>query len=155
MEFSACITFMGDETKDQVYLQNPYENDRFTHKMNEVNDYYSSLDESHKTHLNLTTRRRIAEQLADTSLSSSRSDQLYCGKWEVDSRWYRVKFVREYAKNSNKAVVFFVDFGNREIIDYDDLLIIPEKFELFANLPYQVKITQLEPRERPINYSSK
>lgn len=145
MKFSTCITFMSNEVPDQANLQNPIEIDRFILKMNEINDYYESLlaNVDLRKLLNQNTRRLISNQLKDR-VSATKNQQLYCAKWEVDGRWYRVKFLRELGNNSDKAVVYFVDFGNRETVDLADILIIPDKFELFANLPYQVRRTERE-----------
>lgn len=141
--FVSCLTYMSEDTNDLVFLQSPIGIDQFVCRMNEINEFYDSLGDKSNSEsriiLNQTTRRRLAAQLKDPMIST-RSEQLYCAKWEVDGRWYRVKFLRD-VEAGKRAVVIFVDFGNREIVEIDDMLIIPEKFELFGNLPYQVGLS--------------
>lgn len=126
---------MSDDTS-QVFLQNPSENKEFLAILDEINSYYTELESKMRSMLNETTRTKLKELKTLTTISNT-SLYLFAAKWDLDDRWYRAKFVREAP--GDKVHVVFVDYGNRELISLNDLLIIPAKFALFASLPPQVE----------------
>lgn len=132
---------MSDDSTNRVYLQNPIEIEHFMSKMEEMNVYYNNLNaksnDEMKKLLNEITRSVIGDDLKN-------GEKLYCAKWETDGPWYRVKFLKELKDNPDQLVVFFVDFGNKTVVNLTDFLVIPDDFEEFANLPYQVNIFKTE-----------
>lgn len=132
---------MSDDTS-QVFLQNPSENKEFLNILDEINSYYTELESKREMRmmLNETTRSKLKELKTLTTISNT-SLYLFAAKWDLDGRWYRAKFVREAP--GDKVHVVFVDYGNRELISLNDLLIIPAKFALFASLPPQVENSSL------------
>lgn len=51
-------------------------------------------------------------------------DELYCAKYDDDGEWYRMKIL-EYSPCKKYANIYFVDFGNTQIITIDNEILIP------------------------------
>ena len=139
MCFSTCITYISDDSSNRLYLQDPIQIDRFMSKMEKINVYYNNLNaesnDDNKKLLNEIIRSHIKDDLEN---HTSKSRKLYCAKWETDGPWYRVKFLEELRDYPDQLLVFFVDFGNLAVVNLTDFRVIPNQFEEFANLPYQV-----------------
>lgn len=89
--------------------------------------------------LNETTRNKLTN---DSYVKSN----LFCAKYYIDSRWYRVKFIKLAMDKETKeqmALVMYVDFGNKELVSLQDLVIFPEDYVLFKNMPPQVEVRTL------------
>jgi hypothetical protein len=127
MIFNGFITYI-DEESVLTYVQMK-KNFEFEKMMQELNDFYmkSKLDSIKALKFETTTKIQS---------ESYRNQNFFCARYFLDNMWYRVKFVR--STGQNKIQVHFIDFGNKEIVSSDDILLIPEQFAVFANMPPQV-----------------
>ncbi|XP_010898872.2 tudor domain-containing protein 6 isoform X3 [Esox lucius] len=69
---------------------------------------------------------------------------LYCAGRSQDNSFYRAT-VSEI--NGNKVKVFFVDYGNTEIIDRFNLRVLPDEFKVLPGLACKCRLAGIEPKD--------
>lgn len=65
-------------------------------------------------------------------------DRLYFAKYKADERWHRVKII-DWAPNHKFAQLYFVDYGNAEVVNVEEEVLYPmdELSEVAAQYPHQ------------------
>ena len=124
--FSALITFV-DETQQLIYIQTE-KKEFFEELMLKANEFYEHLSPASYSELSKQSMAKIKNE-------EYRSKNFFCAKYHADSVWYRVKFVRDI--DPENISVFFVDYGNKESVCLKNIMIIPQEFVVYANLPLQ------------------
>lgn len=83
-------------------------------------------------------------------------NRLYLTKYKADNRWYRVKII-DWAPNLKYAQVYFVDYGNTEIINLQQELLYPidELSDVASQYPYQAVRVRIDLKEIPRDFSER
>lgn len=80
-------------------------------------------------------------------------EQLYFGKYKEDNRWYRIKIL-EWAPNRKFAQIYFVDYGNCDIIKMADETLYPlnELSDVIDRFPPQAVRVKMQMEVVPGNF---
>ena len=125
-EFCAYISFI-DETSSLVYLQLPGDlKNSFDAKMANINEYLHNLSLYGVSMDNAYFSKNIDDLV----------NQICCARYELDNLWYRVKIMRKF--DDKTVYAHFIDFGNKEKVNVNDLRLINHEFLDFKYLPPQV-----------------
>lgn len=143
-EFCAFISFI-DETSSLVYLQLPGNlKNSFDAKMALVNEYLQNLSVCGVSMNNDYFSRHVDDLVNEICLA----------RYELDNLWYRVKIMRKFDDKTMYA--HFIDFGNKEKVNINDLRIINHEFLDLKYLPPQVifecTCELLEEFKPPLNF---
>ena len=68
-----------------------------------------------------------------------RSPSLVVARYADDGRWYRA-WIKSISSQSEKAMVFFVDFGNESSVSFDDIRPCPESIRTLPWLGIRVRL---------------
>jgi hypothetical protein len=130
--FSTYISYVSDET-GLVHLQAPVANIDFYNYQIMLSTFYEKKGNAELlANLHEVTMKKIQDE-------TFVKENVLSAKYHVDNMWYRVKFVRTSKQDPQQAVVIYIDFGNKELVDMKNLYIIPDEYKLFKNIPPQVK----------------
>lgn len=66
-----------------------------------------------------------------------RRPDLCAAKFSADQEWYRAKVEKVTGRKAN---IFFIDYGNRETVDFNDLTFLPEAFKSEPGYAHEYKL---------------
>ncbi|KAK3610429.1 hypothetical protein CHS0354_016606 [Potamilus streckersoni] len=71
--------------------------------------------------------------------------ELCCAKFPADGKWYRACIMQ--LNPNGTALVYYVDFGNEEVISLDDLNILTEEFQTLPILALRCSLSGIHPND--------
>ena len=82
-------------------------------------------------------------------------DYYFC-KFEVDNCWYRGNIIEKFQENEiKKFKVYFIDYGNTDLVHLENLRILPEQFAKFPQQAFKAYLTNIKPNSPDLSTSEK
>ncbi|KAK7099992.1 fap1 adhesin-like [Littorina saxatilis] len=107
----------------------------------------SKVDDNGRFYLQLSSQEDALFTLSDEvqtvcdgqleKLTSFEEGQVCCAKFSEDEAWYRATVVKD---NGDTVTVLFVDFGNKDTVSKDDVVVIPPFLMTKAAFAYDSKL---------------
>ncbi|XP_074645053.1 uncharacterized protein LOC141901607 [Tubulanus polymorphus] len=70
-------------------------------------------------------------------------DMLCLAKFSIDNRWYRARVICE---RDGLYEVFFIDYGDKEFVKYEDILHLPAKYTILPMQAIECKLVSVDPK---------
>ena len=69
----------------------------------------------------------------------------YFAKYDVDGCWYRAVILAAETEHPQKVSVYFIDYGNTDLVSIHNLRILPEKFAIFPQQAFIASLYNIKP----------
>lgn len=109
--------------------------------------YYDKESDITYLQLNSVLKRKFDSEMANINKSFHKSnnenkyenfkESMICFALFDDEIWYRVKLLR-ISSSKNKVLVHFIDYGNKEIVTFENIKLIDNKYSFLKAFPSQV-----------------
>ncbi|XP_023213664.1 uncharacterized protein LOC111616493 [Centruroides sculpturatus] len=78
----------------------------------------------------------------DLALNTITQNKIYCAKYSEDNNWYRA-VIKDV--NGDDVTVFFIDYGNIDVIPREDVKILKEEFCKIPSFCYRCRLAYIKP----------
>lgn len=71
----------------------------------------------------------------------SLTDDICAAKFAADGEWYRAKVEKVQGRKAN---IFYIDYGNREVVEFSELTFLPDQFQSEPGYAHEYKFALIK-----------